>query len=927
MGRDSSFNDDDDTAAGDDDAIDPNSLSQSPTALPRSPRRDPRSRQSAALKATAVASVGGFDETVSSVPRIRSSGAELQPGQHLGRYRLIERLGAGAMGVVWAAKDPNLDRRVAIKVVHSRHIENDDAAGRFLREARAMAKVSDRSVVAVFDADQAHDRLFIAMELIDGEPLGDLLRKRRPEEVRDWRKWLRIMLFAGRGLEAAHKAGVLHRDFKPDNILVEANGRVCVSDFGLADLSTSPASRASNVNIGLAAQLSDVDLTVTGALMGTPVYMSPEQLRGGAITARADQFSFCVAAYEALYGERPFHIDVDRQYPAAPQLIKAIVDHQIRPVPKGSRVPTRVRQALLRGLSAQPADRWPDMTSLVEELRLAMPSRKPRVFIALGGVTVLTAIIVAVIALQSKPLPVNVAPRLPSTVATVEGERYSGRLILELPHPIRLAIAPSGDRLAMSTPDAIWLLDINANKLTKKSQANRTWFTILSFIDDETLLLAPSAPLRIQRWQIPQDVLADLPVPKGAIRWFGQLQAGALLDGSVASSSSELYVEDQPTMRWSIDERIEHLSISPDRKRFAYLTSILLVVIDVAQGTTRTLPVTEGTALAWNGNDEIWYACGTTVHPSIYQTHFDQGGFAPPSLIFQKPTGWIGQILIANKRQFMIYNDPFFVPTLASTDRQRDDTTSPEWTGGFLNWLDNGELLAWDSKDHHVYRVAGKQRSDTGIVLEGYPANATRNGTTLVVATRLEGRREITAYSISSGKQLWSINSGIALAVRCADDRMSPCFVIEDMEMDKDKRNTISGIDTNTGNIIHGDIRLPEVADIAVSTDGERIAIATMSNSVVEYSVTGELRRSIKSEISRIRTIAYAGPTSWYVGGAATNSVHSIQLVEAEGISRPFRLGAPATVISILRPAPDQKQLAYVLRKFDPRLYALSLTR
>ncbi len=914
-----------DSSPDDDDGADPLSLSQSPTSLPTLASKKQRRKNSAALKATAPASAEGFGETVSSVPRIRASGAELQPGQSLGRYRLIERLGAGAMGVVWAAKDPNLDRRVAIKVVHSRHIENDDAAGRFLREARAMAKVSDRSVVAVFDADQSHDRLFIAMELINGEPLGELLRKRRPEELRDWRKWLRIMLFAGRGLEAAHNAGVLHRDFKPDNILVEVKGRVCVSDFGLADLSTSPASRASTANMGLAAQLNDVDLTVTGALMGTPVYMSPEQLRGGAITARADQFSFCVAAYEALYGERPFNIDVDRQYPVAPQLIRAIVENHIRPVPKGSRVPARVRQALLRGLASQPADRWPDMATLLAELRLAMPSRKPRVFMALGAGTVVAVLVASVIALRANRSTVVEGASIPSAVVTVDGTRYIGSKILNLLHPIRLAIAPSGDRIAMSSPNALWLLDVNAKKLTKKVQATNGWATKLAFVDDETLLMAPTSPLRIQRWRIPEDSLVDIAAPRDATLWWGQLDVGALLEAPGSPLNTELFVEGQPTMRWHIDQHIEHLSVSPDRKRFAYLTDTLLEVIDVEQATKRSMPVTEGTALAWNGNAEIWFATGTTINPSIYKAHIDQGGFAPASLIFQMATGWIGQLLIANQRAFMVFSDPIFIPMTAFTAIDQNDTSAAPWAGGFLSWLDNGDLLSWEAKDHHVYRVAGTQRSDTGIQLEGDPANATRNGTTLIVATRLNGKRELTAYSLSTGKQMWSLPSGIGTAVRCADDRMAPCFIIE--EPDADKRNVISGIDPETGNIIHGDFRLPEVADIAVSSDGEHIAVANNGNSVVEYSASGELRRSIKSDVSRIRTISYAGPTSWYIGGSALNSEHGVQRIDADGKAPAVRLITAATVISILRPSLDRKRLSYVLRKFDPRLYALNLER
>jgi serine/threonine-protein kinase len=253
----------------------------------------------------------------------------LRPGSKIGRYRLEARLGEGAMGVVWSAHDPKLDRDVAIKLVHAA-LASDEASTRLTREAKAMAKLSHRSVITVYDVDEVDGQLFIAMELVRGTTLGSLLRDRDAAAIADWRRWLALLLEAGRGLAEAHRNGVLHRDFKPDNVLVDASGRVCVGDFGLALLGESLANRSVSQSrqwIRATASPDDsatsLDLTTTGALLGTPVYMGPQQLRGDAIDARGDQFAFCVATWEALYGTRPFVVS-ERGLEAVVALITAI---------------------------------------------------------------------------------------------------------------------------------------------------------------------------------------------------------------------------------------------------------------------------------------------------------------------------------------------------------------------------------------------------------------------------------------------------------------------------------------------------------------------------------------------------------------------------------------------------------------------------
>src|SRR4051812_10268762 len=236
----------------------------------------------------------------------RQPGEPLPRGSAVGRYVVLERIGSGGMGVVYAAYDPELDRKVALKLLRpDRAGAAGEAALRLQRGAQAIARLSDPHVVAVYDAGTFGDQVFVAMELMEGRTLRQWLG----EGKRGWREIVDVFVAAGRGLAAAHAAGLVHRDFKPDNVLLGTDGRVKVADFGLARpvgdadpgggeaaLMESPGSR------GLLA----TPLTEWGVAMGTPAYMAPEQLRGERADARSDQFSFCVALWEALYGRKPF---------------------------------------------------------------------------------------------------------------------------------------------------------------------------------------------------------------------------------------------------------------------------------------------------------------------------------------------------------------------------------------------------------------------------------------------------------------------------------------------------------------------------------------------------------------------------------------------------------------------------------------------
>jgi len=293
----------------------------------------------------------------------------------LGRYRLESVLGQGGMGVVHAAFDPELERKIALKVLHN--AGSDDARARLLREARALAKLSHPHVITVFDVGSADGEDFVAMELVDGETLGEWLRSARPT----WRQILAAFIAAGRGLAAAHAGGLVHRDFKPSNVLRSRSGRILVTDFGLAreaGVGDAPARAGSS---------GTVTRTQTGAILGTPAYMAPEQWTGEAVTAATDQFAFCVALWEALAGERPYRGD------SLDELRTGVLAGPAKL--EGDELSRPLRAILRRGLAVDPAKRWPSMDALLDALEHAAHRR--RRWLIAGGVVLGAAAIAALV--------------------------------------------------------------------------------------------------------------------------------------------------------------------------------------------------------------------------------------------------------------------------------------------------------------------------------------------------------------------------------------------------------------------------------------------------------------------------------------------------------------------------------------------------
>jgi serine/threonine protein kinase len=318
---------------------------------------------------------------------VSTDGLEGGDPQRVGRYSVLRRLGRGGMSTVYRAYDPELDRQIALKLLTTWDEADTEGPARLVREARAMAKITHPNVAAVYDVGLVDDGVYIAMELIEGPTLESWTRA----TARPWTEVLRMYLLAGRGLAAAHDAGLVHRDFKPDNVMVGVDERPRVLDFGLARpaatddddellmpdeasipmMSGRPApwvdSASSGVRGSLGPQSASISgsfdlqiaITRTGIVTGTPAYMAPEQHLGEPGGPASDQFAFCVSLWEALFRQRPFAGE------SFFEIADAIVEGRLIKPPGYARVPGWITNLLERGLANEPEQRHPSMRSLL----------------------------------------------------------------------------------------------------------------------------------------------------------------------------------------------------------------------------------------------------------------------------------------------------------------------------------------------------------------------------------------------------------------------------------------------------------------------------------------------------------------------------------------------------------------------------------
>ncbi len=370
-------------------------------------------------------------------PPPENSGSK--PSQ-LGRFEVVRPLGKGGMGSVFLARDPALERQVAVKVLAGP--SSEDGRQRLLREARALAQLNHPHVVHVYEVGIVGEQVFLAMEFVDGPTL-----RTWSQTPRSWSELMQVFLAAGQGLAAAHAAGIVHRDFKPDNVIVGLDGRVRVLDFGLARgvqqsadpkvFADAPTRKTGPEDLMPSALRADGRLTRTGAVVGTPAFMSPEQHDGRPVDARSDQFSFAVVLWLTLYGERPFAGET------LVQIAFSTVLGRVKAPRLGHGHPPEAEAVLRRALSARPDDRFESMTALLARLSAIEPAE--------GGQRETSTA-------ADRPDPV--AER--SSVGAVVGRRYEAFEPAPLPGTFRamdrlaggtvtlIALPPAGTQAAMA---------------------------------------------------------------------------------------------------------------------------------------------------------------------------------------------------------------------------------------------------------------------------------------------------------------------------------------------------------------------------------------------------------------------------------------------------------------------------------------------
>ena len=366
-------------------------------------------------------------------PSMRGEGfiqgeSNLRGGDLVGRYVVLGVIGAGGMGIVYLAYDPELDRRVALKVLRPEFSHLDTVGPSLLQEAKSMARLQDPNVCTVYEVGTAKKLVFIAMEYIDGETLSGWLESK----PRTWKEVVEVMIQAGRGLDAAHRNGIVHRDFKPDNIMIDQSGRVRVMDFGVSETAVrKPGTR----------QTPDEDAprrdNFSSLVVGTPGYMAPEQLNAKPVDQRCDQFSYCATLYKTLYGQLPYQGHTLRE------LREAFENNTLVETENPKGVPHWLRQIILRGISIDPDKRFPSVGNLVEQLLLVPRRRHMMAYGALAAIVLLAVVGTTVLLAgrsSDRPKPCRGANDRVATVwnSQIRGQVQQGLLASGLPNAERM---------------------------------------------------------------------------------------------------------------------------------------------------------------------------------------------------------------------------------------------------------------------------------------------------------------------------------------------------------------------------------------------------------------------------------------------------------------------------------------------------------
>ncbi|MBK9032681.1 MAG: serine/threonine protein kinase [Myxococcales bacterium] len=825
-------------------------------------------------------------------------------GTTIDRYLLETLIGEGAMGQVWRARDPQLDRAVAIKVVHPAIAAAPDGGPRLLREARAMAKLSHPNVVTVHDAGDDAGRLFVAMDLVEGVTLGEWLRGRA--DPHDWRATLARFRDAGRGLAAAHAGGILHRDFKPDNVLIDRAGRVCVADFGLAAFGRrlEPTRRTSRAHDQVVS-----DLTAAGTVLGTPAFMSPEQLRGEVIDARADQFSFCASLYEALYGEHPF---LGREAMTIAALVDAIDRGAVRPAPADDRVPRWLRAAVVRGLAAAPAARWPDLPALLAAL--VPPRRVPPLAIVAVAVAVTAAVVATIVVVRARA---TVHARPPATVTAVR--RFDVSLAS------RIALAPDGRRVAIATTDRIDVRAIDGapvwSHLDPTDPIER-----VAFADRDHVLIAYTRPLRLEQVTLPAGGVTEVARWPGWDRWLGRVdghEVVARIDG--AGWQLGLGAGAAVTPLVQIDHPAQVVAGSPDGRRLALLLERRydgqIVVLDARGVVARSAWLPGATAVAWADDDTLLYAIGTVDRPTLWRADLVGAALAPARLVYRIERGWFGQIVVGGDRVMFIDSGATFRSRVL--DRAGASTVArdldPATVGAALAWMDDGTFLVWNRASGGIER-----HGPTGAVattparLDGEIISATRAGDVVIAALRRDAGREVVAVSIADGRERWRVPPGVLRTVRCTDDRAPPCLLVRDGDDATARR--LAWVEPGDGAVGATVGPAGRIDDVALTAGGARLLLADGTRDVVELDLTAGAEVRVETDLSP-RALAFDPRGGLLLTGSTNTTRYSLVALGPAGATEVYQ--SRDEILFQPRPSPDGRAVIVMGRLFLPVLYEL----
>ena len=834
---------------------------------------------------------GPEDEEVTRVDRWSDTIDDVAepPEPRLGRYRLGARLGAGAMGVVWSAYDPQLDRFVAIKVVHPELARAPEASARLLREARAMAKLRHPAVVMVHDADEVDGVLFIAMELIDGTTLTAHLIA--PD--RSWRRLLTMICEAGTGLAAAHAAGLLHRDFKPDNVLVSTAGRVCVADFGLATFSGAHPIRASRREAR-----GEVDLTATGALLGTPAYMSPEQLRGEEADPRSDQFSFCVTAWEAVYGARPFALEH-----ASPGALVAHVDTIAAgpPSPVRSGVPRSVERVLRRGLATRPEDRWLDMPTLLAALARAT-YRSPRARLA-TGLAIAIGLVVAAIAAFAL------------TRGRPAADGAGATRLFELPMQAAVALSPDGTRVVVGD-NGIEVRELDGPRHWNLATSRRV--TSVQVIGD-TVLYAMRDPDERLAWQYETTKPPALQQRDTDQIWLGSTVLGELYLAS-DRQRFELRAGERVVQTWTAPVRIAQVALSPSRKKMAYIEDRRAagtpVVRDLeTQEVIAGAPVVELTALAWRDEHTLLLAASDTSGAALFQVELGEH-FGEPHLVLRPAIPAVTRLLSAGDAVYAIGIDPTPRGRMIQMASKLSNDLEPSTATVPLAWLDDRTFYVWNRRAGRVdLRDATSVLASTAMELTAEPVNATLTPSRLIVTVRATGGRIALGFPRDGHGEPWRLPE--IHAVRCALDRAPPCFVARTIG----DRERISPLDPETGTLTGPPIYEGVVEDFAVGEGGAELAIVGPTALITHLAVAGRTTTTTETGLAALRTIAHMPGGGFVIGGTLHSTTYRLAVL-VEGKEAPMTQ-TENELIALARPSQDGTSVTVLVRRFNSSLYRL----